>query len=119
MGTRRGLLGGERRGSGRRHPRSLPNNRATLSANWRATDELKLGVRSTLAVGRDKLNGSRRGGYGTHDIFATYAPQEGFAKGIEVHFGVDNVTNREYVPATWVTGPAPGRNFKLALSRNF
>lgn len=98
---------------------SLPNNRATLSANWRATDALKLGVRSTLAVGRDKPNGSRRGGYGIHDIFATYTAQQGMAEGVEVHFGVDNVTNRDYTPATWLTGPAPGRNFKLAVSRSF
>lgn len=98
---------------------SLPNNRVTLSVNWRANDDWKLGLRSTLADGRDKPSGAHRGGYGVHDVFATWTPQDGAAKGIEVHMGVDNLTDRDYTPATWVSGPAPGRNFKLAVSRAF
>ncbi len=98
---------------------SLPNNRLTLSANWQANDDWKLGLRSTLADGRDKPSGTHMGGYGVHDIYATWTPQDGAAKGIEVHMGVDNLTDREYTPATWLSGPAPGRNFKLAVSRAF
>ncbi|MTH63119.1 TonB-dependent receptor domain-containing protein [Paracoccus shanxieyensis] len=98
---------------------SLPNDRLTLSAVYEATDAWRIGARSTLAAGRDKPDGDHRGGYGVHDIFATYAPQQGQLAGVEFHMGVDNVTDRDYTPASWVSGPAPGRNFKLSVSRSF
>jgi len=98
---------------------TLPNDRVTLTGIWTANDAWRLGLRSTLAAGRDKPDGSRRAGYGVHDLFATWAPQSGMAAGLEVHMGVDNFTDRDYTPATWLTGPAPGRNFKLAVSRAF
>ncbi|MDO5705928.1 MAG: TonB-dependent receptor [Paracoccus sp. (in: a-proteobacteria)] len=98
---------------------SLPNDRAVLSAAWQATDEWRLGARSTLAAGRTKADGDRRAGYGVHDIFATWTPQSGPARGMALHLGVDNVTNRDYTPATYQTGPAAGRNFKISLARSF
>lgn len=98
---------------------TLPNNRLTLSAIWQASDAWRIGLRSTLAAGRDKPEGDRRAGYGVHDIFATWKAQGGQFEGVEVHVGVDNVTDRDYTPATWLTGPAPGRNLKLSLSRSF
>lgn len=98
---------------------TLPNDRLVLSASYALSDAFRLGARSTLADGRDKPSGSHRGGYGTHDIFAVWTPQDGPARGLEVNLGVDNVTNRDYTPATWLTGPAPGRNVKLSLTRSF
>jgi hemoglobin/transferrin/lactoferrin receptor protein len=98
---------------------TLPNDRVVLSAAWQASPAWRLGARSTLADGRDKPGGAHRSGYGVHDIFATWTPRTGPAHGIEVNLGIDNVTDRDYVPATWLTGPAPGRNFKISLSRSF
>ncbi|WCR10695.1 TonB-dependent receptor [Paracoccus stylophorae] len=98
---------------------TLPNDRVVLSAAWQATPSWKLGVRSILAAGRDKPDGDRRAGFGVHDVFASWTPQQGALEGIEVQLGVDNVTNRDYVPATYLAGPAPGRNVKLSLSRRF
>lgn len=104
---------------------TLPNNRVVLSAAWQASEEWKIGIRSILADGREKpvssLNreGTDRAGFGVHDIYAIWTPQQGALKGMEVNMGIDNVTNREYVPATYVTGPAPGRNFKISLSKTF
>ncbi|SMO88406.1 TonB-dependent receptor domain-containing protein [Paracoccus laeviglucosivorans] len=98
---------------------TLPNDRLTLQAVYMAGDAWRIGARSTLAAGRDKPDGTHRGGYGVHDIFATWTPQSGPAQGIEVHMGVDNITDRDYTPASWVSGPAPGRNFKLSVSRSF
>ena len=98
---------------------TLPNDRVVLSAAWQASPAWRLGARSTLADGRDKPGGTHRSGYGVHDIFATWTPRTGPAHGIEVNLGIDNVTDRDYVPATWLTGPAPGRNFKISLSRSF
>ncbi|MEF9602696.1 TonB-dependent receptor [Paracoccus sp. PXZ] len=98
---------------------TLPNDRVTLQAIWQASDAWRLGLRSTLAKGRDKADGEHRAGYGVHDVFATWAPQSGAAAGIELHVGVDNIADRDYTPATWFSGPAPGRNFKLSVSRSF
>ncbi|RNF36358.1 TonB-dependent receptor domain-containing protein [Paracoccus methylarcula] len=98
---------------------TLPNNRVALSAAWQASDSWKLGLRSMLADGRDKPDGTHRGGFGTHDIYAIWTPRQGPLEGVEVNMGIDNITNREYVPATYVTGPAPGRNFKVSLSKTF
>lgn len=98
---------------------SLPNNRLTLNAAWQVAPDWRVGARSTFAAGRDKPNGTRRGGYGVQDVFATWSPQSGVARGLDVSIGIDNVTNRAYVPATWLTGPAPGRNVKLTLTRAF
>lgn len=98
---------------------TLPNDRVTLQAIWQASDAWRLGLRSTLAKGRDKADGEHRAGYGVHDVFATWAPQAGAGAGIEVHLGVDNLTDRDYTPASWLSGPAPGRNFRLSVSRSF
>ncbi|MDO5527895.1 MAG: TonB-dependent receptor [Paracoccus sp. (in: a-proteobacteria)] len=98
---------------------TLPNNRLALSATYRPSDEWRFGVRSTLAAGRDKPDGTRRAGYGVHDAFAVWSPQSGAMEGIEFGLAIDNITERSYVPATWQTGPAPGRNVSLTLTRNF
>ncbi|WP_342774404.1 hypothetical protein [Paracoccus gahaiensis] len=98
---------------------SLPNNRLTANASWQVRPSWRVGALRTFAAGRDKPDGSRRAGYGVQDIFATWSPQAGTAQGIEVTLGIDNVTDRSYVPATWLTGPAPGRNVKVTLTRAF
>lgn len=98
---------------------TLPNNRVVLSANWQATEAWKLGMRSVLADGRDKPDGTHRGGFGVHDIYAMWTPQGGALDGISVNLGIDNVTDRDYTPATYLKGPAPGRNVKVSVSRQF
>lgn len=98
---------------------TLQNNRLMLQAVWNANDAWRIGGRGTVAAGRDKADGEHRAGYGVYDIFATYAPQSGMAEGVELHMGVDNVTDTDYTPASWYGGPAPGRNFKISLSRAF
>ncbi|MGP9803584.1 TonB-dependent receptor domain-containing protein [Paracoccus sp. NSM] len=98
---------------------TLQNNRLMLQASYRLSDSWKIGARSTLADGREKANGTHRSGYGVHDIYATWTAPDSVAQGLEVNFGVDNVTNRDYTPATWLTGPAAGRNVKLTLTKAF
>ncbi|WBU52203.1 TonB-dependent receptor [Paracoccus sp. SCSIO 75233] len=98
---------------------TLPNDRVVLSASWQASESWKIGARSVLAQGRDKPDGSRRVGYGVHDIYAIWEPQGGALDGLQVNMGIDNVTDRDYTPATYQTGPAPGRNMKLSISRRF
>lgn len=98
---------------------TLPNDRVVLSASWQATDSWKIGARSILAQGRDKPDGSHRAGFGVHDIYAIWQPQDGMLHGVTINMGIDNLTDRDYTPATYQTGPAPGRNIKLSLSRAF
>lgn len=98
---------------------TLPNNRVTLGASYEVSPALRLGGFSTFAKGRTGFNDIRRGGYAVHDIYAIWTPQQGAAEGLEVRFGVDNLTNKTYVPATYSTGPATGRNVSLSVSRAF
>ncbi len=98
---------------------SLPNNRIVIGPSWQATPEWKFGAFSTFAAGRDKSDGSRRGGYAVHDAYAIWTPQQGVLDGIEMRFGVENLTDKTYAPATWTTGPAPGRNLTVSVTRSF
>lgn len=98
---------------------SLPNNRLVIGGGWQANDSWKIGAFSTIAAGRDKPDGERRAGYAIHDLYALWTPQAGRLEGIEMRLGVNNVTNKTYVPATWSTGPAPGRNWSVSVSRHF
>ena len=98
---------------------SLPNNRIVIGPSWQATPEWKIGAFSTFAAGRDKSDGSRRGGYAVHDAYAIWTPQQGVFDGVEMRFGVENLTDKTYVPATWTTGPAPGRNLTVSVTRAF
>ena len=98
---------------------SLPNNRVVIGAGWQVDDAWKVGGFSTFAAGRDKPDGTRRAGYAVYDVYAFWTPQEGALEGVEMRLGIDNVTNKNYVPATWMTGPAPGRNWSVSASRRF
>lgn len=98
---------------------SLPNDRAVLSVMHDDGGPWRFGATTTLAAGRERTDGTHRGGYGVHDVFAEWTPDSGALAGTTLHVGVDNLTNRDYVPATWLTGPAPGRNVKLSLTRRF
>ncbi|MCQ0971783.1 TonB-dependent receptor [Paracoccus sp. TK19116] len=98
---------------------TLPNDRVILSADWNASPEWRIGGRGIIADGRDKPSGDHRGGYGVYDIYAIWSPENGPLRGVEVNMGIDNLTDRDYVPATYLTGPAPGRNLKLFLTKSF
>ncbi|MFV0293379.1 MAG: TonB-dependent receptor domain-containing protein [Paracoccus sp. (in: a-proteobacteria)] len=98
---------------------TLPNDRIVLSASWQASSDWKLGLRSMFADGRDKPDGSHRAGFAVHDLYAIWSPRQGSLDGTQVLLGIDNVTDQDYTPATYLTGPAPGRNLKISLSKAF
>lgn len=98
---------------------TLPNDRIVLGAHYQVTPAWKVGGFATFAKGRTGFNDVYRGGYGVHDVYATWTPQQGLAEGLEVRVGIDNLTNKTYVPATYSTGPAVGRNWSVAVSRSF
>lgn len=57
-------------------------------------------------------------GSGIHNLRATYIPQSGVLKDTQIRVGVENLFDRDYTPHL-STRPAPGRNFKVSLSRTF
>ncbi|SMH47105.1 TonB-dependent hemoglobin/transferrin/lactoferrin family receptor [Mesorhizobium australicum] len=54
--------------------------------------------------------------FDVHDIFLSWTPKEGAARGWEVQAGIDNVFNRPYKEFL-MNDPAKGRTFKLSLSK--
>ncbi|MEM9581784.1 MAG: TonB-dependent receptor plug domain-containing protein [Pseudomonadota bacterium] len=52
------------------------------------------------------------------NIGASYRPNTGNWKGVEVIFGIDNVTDRAYAPYL-STRNIPGRNVKLSIAKSF
>ena len=52
------------------------------------------------------------------NLRATLTPQEGFLEGLQIRFGIENALDADYTPIL-ATRPAPGRNFKVTLSKVF
>jgi hemoglobin/transferrin/lactoferrin receptor protein len=57
-------------------------------------------------------------GYVTHDLFLDWTPDRGALEGFTVSFAVENVTDATYRPNLQLDN-APGRTFKIALTREF
>lgn len=57
-------------------------------------------------------------GFGVHNLRLTWAPEAGPLEGTTIRAGIENVFDRAYTP-NLSTRPAPGRNFKVTLSRLF
>lgn len=64
---------------------------------WRMNAYADIDYADTTSMGVTSDN--FYGGYATHDLFASYAPQEGALEGLEFRFGIDNVFDRTYVNA--------------------
>lgn len=57
-------------------------------------------------------------GYTVHNLFLTFKPQSGFAKGFEFRAAVDNLFDKQYRRHLSAL-PAEGRNFKFTLASTF
>lgn len=57
-------------------------------------------------------------GFGVHNLRLTWNPQSGPLEGTIIRAGIENLFDRAYTPHL-STRPAPGRNFKVTLSRLF
>ncbi len=75
----------------------LPQDNLSLTVGHR-NEATGFGIGWTLNAysDLDYGGGDRFGGYATHDVFASYAPQDGVLEGLEFRFGVDNILDREY-----------------------
>ncbi|GAB5446156.1 MAG: TonB-dependent hemoglobin/transferrin/lactoferrin family receptor [Gymnodinialimonas sp.] len=67
-------------------------------------------------VSRGVVSDNFFGGYATHDLFASWAPQEGVLEGLEFRAGIDNVFDRTYTNA--LDGdPGRGMTGRLTVAR--
>ena len=63
-------------------------------------------------------SGRRTGGYGVHNLFLTWTPDDGALSGLEVRAAVDNLFDKQF-RRHLSSLDAEGRTFKLTLARTF
>ena len=74
-----------------------------------------VGWRGTFANRLDRADpGEEQDAYQTHDIFASWQPQEGILRGFRLDAGIDNMFDRTYT-RVYTDAPEPGRDFKIAV----
>jgi len=97
--------------------RNLPADSVQLTLGKKFGEELDV---SWEAVANRSINTgtTSSSGFAVHNLRATYVPQSGVLKDTQIRVGIENVFDRDYTPHL-STRPAPGRNFKLTLSRTF
>lgn len=90
----------------------------TLGKRW--GDELDLSWELVANARMDRVGEleEETGGFGIHNLRATYRPQAGVLEGAEFRVGVENIFDKEYRPHL-ATRKAPGRNVKLTVARTF
>jgi hemoglobin/transferrin/lactoferrin receptor protein len=80
---------------------------------------LRYGWRGTWAADITTESASTSAdGYVTHDLFLDWTPERGPLEGITVNLAVENLTDASYRPNLQLD-EAPGRSFKVALTREF
>jgi len=97
--------------------RNTPGDSTRLTLGKKFGEELDLSWELVAQKGEDN-DAYTSGGFGVHNLRATYKPQAGVLKGTELRFGIENAFDRHYTPAL-STRPAPGRNIKLTLAKLF
>jgi hemoglobin/transferrin/lactoferrin receptor protein len=95
----------------------LPQDSLNLTVGRRdASSGVGFGWTINAFADLDYGDGERFGGYATHDLFASFAPQEGPLEGFEFRVGVDNVFDRTYRNALDQEN-GRGRTARLTLAR--
>jgi hemoglobin/transferrin/lactoferrin receptor protein len=100
--------------------RNLPADRVQLTAGRRFGDALDLSWEVVHAADRRDSTGADIDPVTTHNLRATWRPESGWLDGTELRAGIENLTDQTYVGhLSSPTRPAPGRTFKIALTREF
>ncbi|MEK7429189.1 MAG: TonB-dependent receptor [Pseudomonadota bacterium] len=100
---------------------TIPADELDVTLGYRFTDlNLSAGWRGEFAADQKDIGpgGKRTGGYGVHNLFVTWTPQDGALSGLEVRAGVDNVLDKQFRRHLSALD-AEGRTFKLTLARTF
>lgn len=99
---------------------TIPADTLAMTIGGRVPDHnVEFGWRGLFAAGID--SGATTGpfpGYGVHDVFASWRPQEGHLAGFEVRASVENIFDKDY-QNNLAGDPARGRTFKLTMNKQF
>lgn len=114
------LIDGENRTTG--NPlNTIPADELDMTIGYRFTDlNLQAGWRGEFAADQEDIGpgGRRTGGYGVHNLFVTWMPQDGALSGLEVRAAVDNLFDKQF-RRHLSSLDAEGRTVKLTLARTF
>lgn len=77
---------------------SIPQDRLTIDAGIRPTEDWTFGTRVILADDQTRVPPGDQPGtaFGVVDLYATFIPQSGALAGGEVRFGIDNIFDEQY-----------------------
>ena len=91
----------------------------TLGVHFPARN-VELGLRSVLAARQAHLpeGESATPGYGIHNVFATWRPDEGLMAGMELRLGIENLFDKEYKEHL-SEDPGRGRTLRLSMTQTF
>ncbi|MEI4262163.1 TonB-dependent receptor domain-containing protein [Roseovarius sp. D0-M9] len=100
--------------------RNSPADRVQLTVGKKWDDALDLSWEVVHAADRrDALNADLPDNT-VHNLRATWRPEQSWAAGTEVRFGVENLLDDDYVGhLSSPTRKAPGRTFKVSLTKTF
>lgn len=99
---------------------SIPQDRMTLTAGVRPSQDWELGARVTLAADQDKVpsSGTTGDGFEVVDLYATWSPANGPLSNGTIRFGIDNLFDEDYT--IYPNGLSQsGRSFKVSASFTF
>lgn len=101
--------------------RNSPADRAQLTLGKKWKDRLDLSWEIVYAADRRDALGADLSDSTVHNLRATWKPQgQGWLDGSEVRFGVENALDADYVGhLSSPSRKAPGRTFKVTLSKTF
>ncbi|MDP3854099.1 TonB-dependent receptor domain-containing protein [Phenylobacterium sp.] len=100
---------------------TIPADELDLTVGYRFAERgVTLGWRGEFAADQEEVATAalRTGGYGVHNLFLTWKPQDGALEGLEVRLAVDDLLDKQF-RRHLSSLDAEGRTFKFALARTF
>jgi hemoglobin/transferrin/lactoferrin receptor protein len=100
---------------------SIPAHKLALTVGYQIPNwDLVLGARAKFVAEQDKVPAGTLAtdGYALFDLFVSWQPTSGPLAGARVDLGVDNLTDKRYRDHL-AANFDPGRNFKIAVSKQF
>ena len=100
--------------------RNLAADRVHLTLGKRWNDDFDLSWEIVHSADQRDALGADLPNSTAHNLRATWRPDQGWLDGTEVRFGVENVFDRDYVGhLSSPSRKAPGRTFKVSLTKSF
>jgi hemoglobin/transferrin/lactoferrin receptor protein len=100
--------------------RNSPADRIQVTFGRKWSDDLDLSWEVVHAADRRDSTGADLPSSTIHNLRATWRPEQGWLDETEVRFGIENLTDEDYVGhLSSPSRKAPGRTFKVTLSKMF